>query len=77
MEVTMTDQTETASDTDEADAHVMAVIEAFGGDPKLAIRALLAEREILEQRIGHLASSLSFGYIRGRTGADRPAPARP
>src|SRR3712207_6800056 len=68
MEVTMTDQTQTVSDTDETDAHVMAVIEACGGDPKLAIRALLVEQEILEQRIGRLASALSFGYVRGRTG---------
>ena len=31
MEVTMTDQTQTVSGTDETDAHVMAVIEACGG----------------------------------------------
>jgi hypothetical protein len=68
MEVTMTDQTPTVSDTDETDAHVMAVIEACRGDPKLAIRALLVEQEILEQRIDRLASALSFGYVRGRTG---------
>jgi hypothetical protein len=68
MEVTMTDQTQTVSDTDDMDAHVMAVIEACGGDLKLAIRALLVEQEILEQRIGRLASALSFGYVRGRTG---------
>jgi hypothetical protein len=73
----MTDQTQPVSDTDEMDAHVMAVIEACGGDPKLAIRALLAEQEILEQRIGRLASALSFGYVRGRTGVSRPDPARP
>jgi hypothetical protein len=53
---------------DETDAHVMAVIEACGGNPKLAIRALLIEREILEQRIARLASALSLGYVRGRTG---------
>jgi hypothetical protein len=68
MEVTMTDQTQTVSDTDEMDAHVIAVIGACGGDPKLAIRALLVEQEILEQRIARLASALSFGYVRGRTG---------
>jgi hypothetical protein len=68
MEVTMTDQTQTVSNTGETDAHVMAVIEACGGDPKLAIRALLVEQEILEQRIGRLASALSFGYVRCRTG---------
>ena len=63
----MTDQTQTLSDMDETDALVMAVIEACGGDPKLAIRTLLVEQEILEQRIGRLASALSFGYVRGRT----------
>jgi hypothetical protein len=77
MEVTMTDQTQTVSGTDETDAHVIAVIEACGGDPRMAIRALLVEQEILEQRIARLASALSFGYVRGRTGAVRPAPARP
>jgi hypothetical protein len=69
MEVAMTDRTQTVSDTDETEAHVMAVIEACGGNPKLAIRALLVEQEILEQRIARLASALSFGYVRGRTGA--------
>ena len=64
----MTDQTQTVFDTDEMNAQVIAVIGACGGDPKLAIRALLVEQEILEQRIGRLASALSFGYVRGRTG---------
>ena len=64
----MTDQTQAVSDADETDAHVLAVIEACGGDPERAIRALLVEQEILEQRIGRLASALSFGYVRGRTG---------
>ncbi|MBB3020755.1 hypothetical protein FHR70_003843 [Microvirga lupini] len=64
----MTDQTQTVFDTDEMNAQVIAVIEACEGDPKLAIRALLVEQEILEQRIARLASALSFGYVRGRTG---------
>ena len=64
----MTDQTQAVSDADETDAHVMAVIEACGGNPKLAIKALLVKQEILEQRIGRLASAFSFGYVRGRTG---------
>jgi hypothetical protein len=64
----MTDQVQTACDTDPMDADVTAVIEACGGDPKIAIRALLVQQEILEQRIGRLASALSFGYVRGRTG---------
>ncbi len=70
----MTDQAQTACDTDQVEAEVTAVIEACGGDPRTAIKALLVEQEILEQRIARLASALSFGYVRGRTGADRPTP---
>jgi len=73
----MTDQIQPVCDMDQMEADVTAVIEACGGDPKMAIKALLVEQEILEQRIRRLASALSFGYVRGRTGADRPAPARP
>jgi hypothetical protein len=73
----MTEQVQTACDTDRMEAEVTAQIEACGGDPRNAIKALLVEQEILEQRIARLASALSFGYVRGRTGADRPAPARP
>jgi hypothetical protein len=65
----MTDQTQPTCDTDEREADVSAVIEACGGDPRTAIRALLVEQEILEQRIGRLAAALSFGYVRGRTDA--------
>jgi hypothetical protein len=73
----MTDQVQTACDADPVEADVAAVIEACGGDPRIAIRALLVEQEILEQRIARLASALSFGYVRGRTGANRPDPACP
>jgi hypothetical protein len=73
----MMDQYQPTCDTDEMEADVTAVIEACGGDPRIAIKALLIEQEILEQRIARLPSALSFGYVRGRTGADRPAPARP
>ena len=38
-------------------------------DARAAIKALLVEQEILEQRIGRLASALSFGYVRGQTGS--------
>jgi hypothetical protein len=68
MEVTMIDPAQLTSDTDDRDADVTALIEACGGDPRTAIRALLIEQEILEQRIGRLAAALSFGYVRGRTG---------
>jgi hypothetical protein len=68
----MTDQVQTACNTDPMDADVTAVIEACGGDPRNAIKALLVEQEILEQRISRLATALSFGYVRGRTGVDRP-----
>jgi hypothetical protein len=72
----MTDQVQTACDADPAEAEVAAVIEACGGDPRIAIKALLVEQEILEQRIARLASALSYGYVRGRTGANRPDPTR-
>jgi len=77
MEVTMTDQVQTACDMDRKEADVTAVIEACGGDPRTAIKALLSAQEILEQRIARLASALSFGYVRGRTGTYGPDPARP
>jgi hypothetical protein len=73
----MTDQVQTACDADPAEADVAAAIEACGGDPRSAIKALLVEQEILEQRIARLASALSYGYVRGRTGANRPDPACP
>lgn len=73
----MTDQAQPIDNADPMDADVAAVIEACGGDPRTAIKALLVEQEILEQRIARLASALSFGYVRGRTGADRPDPAGP
>jgi len=62
----MSDQIQSISDEDQLEAEVTAVIEDFKGDPRAAIRALLVEHEILEQRIGRLASALSFGYVRGR-----------
>jgi len=73
----MTDQIQTACDTDQMEADIAAVIEACGGDPRTAIKALLVEQEILEQRIARLASALSFGYVRGRTGTNAPDPAHP
>ena len=72
----MTDQAQPISDTDPLEAEVAAVIEDFSGDARAAIKALLVEQEILEQRIGRLASALSFGYVRGQTGSIRPEPAR-
>jgi hypothetical protein len=50
------------------EADVTAVIEACGGDPRTAIKALLVEQHIQEQRIERFAAALSFGYVRGRVG---------
>ena len=72
----MNDQVQPASDMDRLEAEVTAVIKDFNGDPRAAIRALLVEHDILEQRIGRLASALSFGYVRGQIGSNRPDPAR-
>lgn len=65
----MNDQVQSVCDMDDMEADVAAVIEACGGDPRLAIKALLIEQHMQEQRIGRLASALSFGYVRGRIGA--------
>jgi hypothetical protein len=67
-EITMVQQAQAACDTDPMEADVTAVIEACGGDPRTAIKALLVEQLIQEQRIERLAAALSFGYVRGRTG---------
>jgi hypothetical protein len=64
----MADQMQPINEEDPLKAEVTAIIEDFGDDPRAAIRALLIEQDILEQRIGRLASALSFGYVRGRTG---------
>ncbi|MBM6579825.1 hypothetical protein ILT44_06500 [Microvirga sp. BT689] len=64
----MTDQVQPTCDTDQMEADVTAVIEACGGDPRTAIKALLVEQLIQEQRIERLAAALSFGYVRGRIG---------
>ncbi|MFC1459515.1 hypothetical protein ACETIH_23020 [Microvirga arabica] len=64
----MTNQVQPTRDTDQLEADVTAVIEACGGDPRTAIKALLVEQHIQEQRIERLAAALSFGYVRGRTG---------
>ena len=65
----MTDQVQRACGRDQMEADVTAVIEACGGDPRTAIKALLVEQYIQEQRIERLAAALSFGYVRGRIGA--------
>jgi hypothetical protein len=64
----MTDQFQPACDPDGMETDITAVIEACGGDPRSAIKALLVENLIQEQRIERLAASLSFGYVRGRIG---------
>ncbi|MEE1613421.1 hypothetical protein [Microvirga sp. CF3016] len=64
----MTDRIQPTCDMDQMEADVTAVIEACGGDPRSAIKALLVEQHIQEQRIERLAAALSFGYVRGRTG---------
>jgi hypothetical protein len=65
----MAQQHQAACDADPMEADVTAVIEACGGDPRTAIKALLVEQLIQEQRIERLAAALSFGYVRGQIGA--------
>ncbi len=62
----MIDQGRAPYDVDRMEADVEAVIDACGGDSRIAIRALLVEQLIQEQRIERLAAALSFGYVRGR-----------
>jgi hypothetical protein len=64
----MAEQEEAQRDIDPVDADVTAVLEACGGDARTAIRALLVEQLIQEERIERLAAALSFGYVRGRVG---------
>ena len=64
----MSDQVQPICDMDQLEAEVRAVIKECGGDPKAAVKALLTEQHIQEQRIERLAAALSFGYVRGRTG---------
>jgi hypothetical protein len=73
----MTDQVQPECDTDQMDADVTAVIEACGGDPRTAIKALLVEQLIQEQRIERLAAVLSFGYVRGQVGVMSGRPKSP
>ncbi|WP_262029205.1 hypothetical protein [Microvirga sp. Mcv34] len=64
----MTDQVQPTCDTEQMEADVTAMIESYGGNPRTAIKALLGEQHIQEQRIERLAAALSFGYVRGRIG---------
>jgi hypothetical protein len=67
----MIDQVQPTCDMDQLEADVTAVIEACGGDPRIAIEDLLIKRLIQEQQIERLAAALSFGYVRGRIGVMR------
>ena len=62
------------NDADQLEAEVSAVIEDFGDAPRAVIRALLVGHNILEQRIGRLASALSFERVRRRTGVSSEQP---
>jgi hypothetical protein len=64
----MTDEMQASYDASQIEADVDAVIDACGGDPRTAIKALLVEHLVQEQRIERLAAAVSFGYVRGRTG---------
>jgi len=74
----MTDRERTEWDPDPIESDVAAIIEACGGDPRSAIRALLVEQLIQEQLIEQLAAALSFGYVRGQiaslSGQSTPKP---
>ena len=63
----MTDEMQAPYAASQIEADVDAVIGACGGDPRTAIKALLMEHLVQEQRIERLAAAVSFGYVRGRT----------
>jgi hypothetical protein len=63
----MTDEMQAPHSASQIEADVDAVIDACGGDPRIAIKALLMEHLAQEQRIEHLAAAVAFGYVRGRT----------
>jgi hypothetical protein len=73
----MIQQEQAACDGNPMEADVTAVIEACGGDPRTAIKALLVEQLIQEQRIERLAAALSFGYVRGQIGVMCGRPTSP
>jgi hypothetical protein len=64
----MTEAERAERDSDPIEADETAVLEACGGDARTAIRALLVEQLIQEERIERLAAALSFGYVRGLIG---------
>jgi hypothetical protein len=66
LEVGMIDGVQALYGASQIEADVDAVIDACGGDPRTAIKALLVEQLVQEQRIERLAAALSFGYVRGR-----------
>ncbi len=69
----MTDQPRPACGTEQMEADVTAVIDACGGDARTAIKALLIEQLLQEQRIERLAAALSV-RLRPRTDRRHAAP---
>src|ERR1700687_1883879 len=68
----ISDSAETAA----LEADTDAAIEACGGDPRAAVRALLVANRCLENEVDRLGEAVSAGFTRGRlrrppAGADK------
>ncbi|MCK1540329.1 hypothetical protein ABIB75_001094 [Bradyrhizobium sp. GM2.2] len=50
----------------ELEAAVGQAIEACGGDPVAAVRALIVANSMLEQELAEVYAKASTGYLRGR-----------
>jgi len=72
MSEPISDSAETAA----LEADTDAAIEACGGDPRAAVRALLVANRYLENEVDRLSEAVSAGFTRGRlrrppAGADK------
>ncbi|MCS3893294.1 enamine deaminase RidA (YjgF/YER057c/UK114 family) [Bradyrhizobium japonicum USDA 38] len=59
----------------ELDAAVAQAIEACGGDPVDAVRALIVANSMIEQELAEVYAKASHGFLRGRRVPKRNAPA--
>ena len=77
MSEPISDPAETAA----LEADTDGAIEACGGDPRAAVRALLVANRYLENEVDRLAEAVSAGFTRGRlrrppAAADEPGDER-
>ena len=61
-----------ADEAAELEAAVGQAIEACGGDPVAAVRALIVANALLEKELATLYAKSSKGYLRGRRVGPKP-----